>query len=58
MTDRKRVMQMIQGKEQAKAYFALQSKSQARTIIANFIHNSRETEEILDIIGDDRITGW
>ena len=58
MTDKKRVMAMIRGEELAKANFALQSRAQARTIISNFLADSREVEEVLDIIGEDRITGW
>jgi hypothetical protein len=34
LTDRKRVMSMINGEEQAKQLFALQTRPQARTIIA------------------------
>lgn len=70
MTDRKRVMAMIQGEEQAKQLFALQTRSQARTIIAQFlpvngvdsiggtVDVSEEIEEILDIVGDQQITGF
>ena len=58
MTDKKRVMAMIRGDEQAKAHFALQSRAQARTIVSQFLGDSREVEEMLDLIGEDRITGW
>lgn len=37
LTDRKRVMAMIQGQEQAKTLFALQTRPQARTLIAQFL---------------------
>jgi SAM domain (Sterile alpha motif) len=75
LTDRKRVMGMIQGDETAKSLFALQSRSQARTIIAHFLppvqgdsgssgpsgnglDMIKEMDEILDIIGDEQITGY
>ena len=58
MTDKKRVMAMIRGEEQAKANFSLQSRGQARTIVAQYLADTREVEEVLDIVGDDRITGW
>ncbi len=37
LTDRKRVMSMIQGEEETKHLFALQTRSQARTVLARFI---------------------
>ena len=70
LTDRKRVMSMIEGDETAKSLFALQTRSQARTIIAQYIpvtaaaadsgstDYSKEIEEILDILGEDSITGY
>jgi hypothetical protein len=69
LTDRKRVMNMVQGDETAKQLFALQSVSQARTLISQFlpvndpnhhlqIDPEREMEEILNIVGDEQITGY
>lgn len=37
LTDRKRVMEMMKGEDTAKLMFQLQSRSQARTIVANFL---------------------
>lgn len=58
MTDRKRIMEMMNGDETAKMYFALQTRSQARTIIQQFLQESEEIEEILDLIGEEQITGF
>lgn len=68
LTDRKRVMSMIEGDDTAKQMFALQTRSQARTIIAHYIpvagdsgsaDYAAQIEEILDILGgEDAITGY
>jgi SpoVK/Ycf46/Vps4 family AAA+-type ATPase len=69
ITDRRRVMKMIEGDETAKQLFALQSVSQARTLISQFLpvndpqHHlpfdpAKEMEEILQIVGDEEITGY
>ena len=69
LTDRKRVVDMKNGKEDAKNLFALQNRSQARTIIAQFLPLpdvgssqykvvAQEIDEILDIIGEEQITGY
>ena len=71
LTDRKRIMGMITGEETAKTFFALQTRAQARSIIAQFlppshgdsgstqqVNNTQEMEEILDIIGEEQITGY
>ena len=58
LTDRKRVMEMIQGSEQAKLLFALQTRSQARSIISQFLSESEDIEEILELIGEEQITGY
>lgn len=49
---------MIQGEESAKANFALQTTSQARTIINQFLQDSNDIEDILKLIGDEKITGF
>ena len=64
LTDRKRVVDMMNGKDEAKTLFALQNRSQARTILAQFLPLpdvgstqykvvAKEIEEILDIIGEE-----
>lgn len=58
LTDRKRVMNMMMGEEQAKQLFALQTRSQARTILANFLSNDQDMVKILDIVGEEQITGF
>jgi hypothetical protein len=58
MTDKKRVMGMIRGEEECKSFFALQSRSQARTIIIHYLNDPNDIEEVLDLIGDEQITGW
>jgi hypothetical protein len=69
LTDRKRVMNMVQGDETAKQLFALQSVSQARTLISQFlpvndpthhlsIDPDKEMQEILRLVGDEQITGF
>jgi hypothetical protein len=69
LTDRKRVMNMVQGDETAKQLFALQSVSQARSLISQFlpvndpthhlsIDPDKEMQEILKLVGDEQITGF
>lgn len=58
MTDRKRVTEMMSGKEEAKLLFALQTRSQARTIISHFLTSDKDINEILDLIGEEHITGY
>ena len=38
--------------------FALQSKAQARSIISNFLTDDKDINEILEIVGEERITGF
>lgn len=60
---------MKDSKEEAKSLFSLQNRSQARTIIAQFLPLpdvgssqykviAKEIDEILDIIGEEQITGY
>ncbi len=58
LTDRKRVMNMINGEESAKANFALQTRAAARTVISQFMTESKDIEEILDLVGEEKITGF
>lgn len=58
MTDKKRVMGMISGKDECKAFFALQTRSQARSIVIHYLSDPNDIEEVLDLIGEQQITGW
>ncbi|CDW85975.1 mitochondrial chaperone bcs1 [Stylonychia lemnae] len=58
MIDRKRIMGMISGDEDCKILFALQTQSQARTVLHAFLTSEADIEELLTIIGDEQITGW
>ena len=58
MIDKKRVMGMIQGKDECKALFALQTRSSARSCVINYLSDPHDIEEILDLVGEEQITGW
>jgi hypothetical protein len=53
MLDRKRVMGMIQGQEENKILFALQTQSQARTVLHSFLTSEADIVELLEIIGEE-----
>ncbi len=58
MLDKKRVMGMINGEDECKQNFALQNRSQARTIIIQYLTDAKDIDDILDLIGEEKITGW
>lgn len=72
LTDRKRVMDMIRGKnEEVTALFSMQTRVQARSIIQQYLpvgdskiqkilnfNVAEEVESILEIIGEEKITGF
>lgn len=58
LSDKKRVMNMIQGEESVKANFALQTRPQARTILNQFLADTKDVEEILNLIGEEKVTGF
>ena len=72
LTERKRVLEMIQGKnEEVTELFAMQTRAQARSIIQQYLpvgdikaqkvldYNVAENvEEILDLLGEEKITGF
>lgn len=58
LTDRKRIMEMMQGNEKVKMLFDMQTRSQARTILSGFLQDSRKIEEVLDLVGDEQMTGY
>ena len=58
MVTRSRVMQMIKGDEAAKTLFALQKRPAARSIICMYLTDPKDIKEILDLCGEEQLTGY
>eukprot|EP00347_Sterkiella_histriomuscorum_P005490 403356416 len=58
MTDRKRVMDMMNGDQEVKVLFQMQNITQIRQIVSQFVKDDSEAKEFVEMIGEEQITGW
>lgn len=56
--EKRRIMEMVQGDNDAKQLFKMQSKLQALSIVSLFVSDQSKIEDLLTVIGDEKITGF